>query len=68
MIHPAVNAAPIAPFYFDGFAEQYIDTEHGRVFCRIGGSGPPLVLLHGYPQTSAMWHAVAGLCCGHGQW
>ncbi|WP_322512255.1 alpha/beta hydrolase [Chloroflexus sp.] len=25
----------------------------------IGGSGPPLLLLHGYPQTHAMWHAVA---------
>lgn len=26
---------------------------------RIGGCGPPLLLLHGYPQTHAMWHAVA---------
>lgn len=25
----------------------------------IGGDGPPLLLLHGYPQTHAMWHAVA---------
>ncbi len=25
----------------------------------IGGSGPPLLLLHGYPQTHAMWHAIA---------
>lgn len=25
----------------------------------IGGAGPPLLLLHGYPQTHAMWHAVA---------
>lgn len=25
----------------------------------VGGSGPPLLLLHGYPQTHAMWHAVA---------
>ena len=31
----------------------------GPIFCRIGGAGPPLVLLHGYPQTSAMWHIVA---------
>jgi haloacetate dehalogenase len=27
---------------------------------RVGGSGPPLLLLHGYPQTSAMWGPVAG--------
>ncbi|HEX7954577.1 MAG TPA: alpha/beta hydrolase, partial [Burkholderiales bacterium] len=26
---------------------------------RIGGMGPPVLLLHGYPQTSACWHAVA---------
>lgn len=26
---------------------------------RVGGDGPPLLLLHGYPQTQAMWHAVA---------
>jgi haloacetate dehalogenase len=26
---------------------------------RVGGSGPPLLLLHGHPQTHAMWHAVA---------
>lgn len=30
-----------------------------NVRARIGGSGPPLLLLHGYPQTHAMWHAVA---------
>lgn len=26
---------------------------------RVGGSGPPVLLLHGYPQTHAMWHRVA---------
>lgn len=26
---------------------------------RVGGSGPPLLLLHGYPQTHAMWHKIA---------
>lgn len=28
---------------------------------RIGGEGPPLLLLHGHPQTHAVWHAVAQL-------
>ena len=32
-----------------------------RVFARVGGSGPPLLLLHGYPQTHLMWHATAPL-------
>ena len=31
----------------------------GLLHTRIGGSGPPLLLLHGHPQTHAMWHLVA---------
>ncbi|WP_439154387.1 alpha/beta fold hydrolase [Yoonia sp.] len=58
-MHPAAASAPVAPTFFDGFKERVFDTSEGRVFCRIGGSGQPVVLLHGYPQTSAMWHAVA---------
>ncbi|MEZ9522759.1 alpha/beta fold hydrolase [Enterovibrio norvegicus] len=48
---------------FDGFTEEYVNTAHVRLFVRRGGlkSAPPLVLLHGYPQTSAMWHLVAPL-------
>lgn len=46
---------------FDGFTEEYINTSDVRLFIRRAGSksAPPLVLLHGYPQTSAMWHQVA---------
>ena len=57
-------AAPIAERFFDGFEDRFVDVGEGRVFCRVGGSGPPLLLLHGYPQTSAMWHAVAPLLAG----
>ena len=59
MTHPAVAAARPAATFFDGFEEAVLDTPQGPVFYRIAGDGPPLVLLHGYPQTSAMWHAVA---------
>ena len=31
----------------------------GAIHVRVAGSGPPLLLLHGYPQTGAMWHRVA---------
>jgi haloacetate dehalogenase len=30
-----------------------------EIFARVGGSGPPLLLIHGFPQTHAMWHRVA---------
>jgi haloacetate dehalogenase len=45
---------------FEGFAIRDLETPRGRVRARVGGSGPPLLLLHGFPQTHLMWHAVAG--------
>jgi haloacetate dehalogenase len=46
---------------FDGFAEREVLTGRGGVFARVGGNGPPLLLLHGYPQTHLMWRTVAPL-------
>ena len=46
---------------FDGFETLDVDTPRGRVHLRTGGSGPPLLLLHGYPETHLMWHAAAPL-------
>lgn len=45
--------------FFDGFRLEHIAVTDGTLRVRIGGSGPPLVLLHGNPQTHAMWHMVA---------
>lgn len=44
---------------YPGFASHWIDTAAGRLFVRTGGSGAPLMLLHGYAQTNVMWHRVA---------
>jgi haloacetate dehalogenase len=44
---------------FAGFEAKRIATSGATIQCVIGGSGPPLLMLHGYPQTHAMWHAVA---------
>ena len=44
---------------FPGFGSHTASTDAGRIFARTGGSGPPLVLLHGFPETAAMWHRVA---------
>jgi haloacetate dehalogenase len=46
---------------FEGFDTRSLQTERGAIHARVGGSGPPLLLLHGYPETHLMWHAVAPL-------
>jgi len=44
---------------FPGYASEWIDTRSGRIFARVGGKGPPLLLLHGFSETHVMWHRVA---------
>lgn len=44
---------------FEGFETLDVPVEGGTVRTRKAGSGPPLLLLHGYPQTHVMWHKVA---------
>jgi haloacetate dehalogenase len=44
---------------FPGFTLEHVAVRDGAIRLRRGGSGPPLLLLHGNPQTHAMWHAVA---------
>ena len=43
---------------FEGFEDKYIEVDGATIRCRVGGEGPPLLLLHGYPQTHVMWHGV----------
>lgn len=45
---------------FEGFALERIDVGEAVLRVRLGGSGPPLLLLHGYPQTHMMWGKIAG--------
>jgi haloacetate dehalogenase len=44
---------------FEGFGLSTIDISQASIRVRHGGSGPPLLLLHGSPQTHAMWHHAA---------
>ena len=46
---------------FDGFELERVDVGEAELRVRHGGSGPPLVLLHGHPRTHTTWHAVAPL-------
>ena len=44
---------------FAGFTQKKIRTSGASINLVMGGEGPPVLLLHGYPQTHAMWHKVA---------
>jgi haloacetate dehalogenase len=45
--------------FFPGFERRCVAVNGIEIACVIGGSGPPLLLLHGHPQTHAIWHQVA---------
>ncbi len=44
---------------FEGFTRTDIETSGARIHLRHGGKGPPLLLLHGNPQTHVIWHRIA---------
>jgi haloacetate dehalogenase len=44
---------------FEGFDEHWMATDEAEIYFRAGGKGPPLLLLHGYPQNHIIWHAIA---------
>ena len=44
---------------FEGFETVDLEVTATTIHARIGGSGPPVLLLHGYPQTHVIWHKIA---------
>lgn len=44
---------------FPNFEEQRIDVGDAEIYLERGGDGPPLLLLHGFPQTHVAWHEIA---------
>ena len=43
---------------FQNFQVQWVERDGVRLHTRVGGEGAPLLLLHGHPQSMAMWHKV----------
>jgi pimeloyl-ACP methyl ester carboxylesterase len=55
----SVSGAPNLPAGFtDAFASRYVDTGQLRLHAVIGGEGPPLLLVHGWPQTWYAWRLL----------
>lgn len=50
---------------FPGFERAHIAGAGAEIFVRVGGSGPPLLCLHGHPETHVMWHRVAETLAQH---
>jgi len=53
--------------WFDGFESREFAAGGTTIFARFGGKAgaPPLLLVHGFPQTHAMWHRVAQVLAAH---
>ena len=43
----------------ENFISKKIKTTGALINTKIGGTGPPILLMHGYPQTHLMWHKIA---------
>jgi haloacetate dehalogenase len=54
-----MDSKPADAILFPGFRTFDIDAGGLSIHGIIGGSGPPVLLLHGYPQTHAIWHLIA---------
>lgn len=50
---------------FPGFEHRRIRTSGATINLAVGGEGPPVLMLHGYPQTHAMWHKLAPKLAKH---
>jgi haloacetate dehalogenase len=55
---PLMHAQQAAPL-FEGFTTSKIQTAGATIHAVSGGKGPPVLLLHGYPETYVLWHKIA---------
>ncbi|WP_186420923.1 alpha/beta hydrolase [Bosea sp. CS1GBMeth4] len=55
----SLTELPVEDDLFPGFRLLDVATTGARIRVRTGGEGPPLLLLHGYPQTHVLWHKLA---------
>lgn len=61
-MHPGVVRVGTSAYrsgVFEGFVTERVETGGATIHAVHAGSGPPVLLLHGFPQTKAMWAGVA---------
>lgn len=58
-VHNGVRASTVDAVFFPGFQVEDVTTSGATIRTLRKGSGPPLLLLHGYPQTHVIWHKIA---------
>lgn len=51
--------------FFPGFAVHDVALGDAVIHAEVGGRGPPLLLLHGHPQTHVAWHRIAPALAQH---
>ena len=56
---PAPPTEEVSRRFFPGFEAHYIKTAGAQIFVMNKGNGPPLLLLHGHPETHVTWHKIA---------
>jgi len=62
---PALPSAELTERLFPGFIAEDVQTGGATIHTLRKGSGPPLLLLHGYPETHVTWHKVANQLAEH---
>src|SRR4051812_12545863 len=55
----ATSPAPVPSPFFPGFRSLKFKGNEATISGVVGGSGPPVLLLHGWPQTHLIWQKIA---------